>query len=116
MAGLRGVELVTEPDGCRSNNWLVSLRLTAPDPAVAEDQRKLLLNRAHASGLLLRPIWTPLHQLPIYQECSKGSLPVAESQAPRLLNLPSSPQLLQGYSQTLSCSLAAAVMHDHLSI
>ena len=96
MAGLRGVELVAEPDGCRSNNWLVSLRLTAPDPAVAEDQRKLLLNRAHASGLLLRPIWTPLHQLPMYQECSKGSLPVAESQAPRLLNLPSSPQLLQG--------------------
>ena len=99
MAGLRGVELVAEPEGCRSNHWLVSLRLTAADPAEAEDQRELLLERAHESGLLLRPIWTPLHQLPMYRECSKGSLAVAESQAPRLLNLPSSPQLVRGLQQ-----------------
>ena len=47
MATLRGVELVAEPEGCRSNHWLVSLRLTAADPAEAEDQRELLLERAH---------------------------------------------------------------------
>jgi hypothetical protein len=36
--------------------------------------------------------------LPMYQPCPAGSLSVAQNQAPRLLNLPSSPQLLEGWS------------------
>ena len=97
FAGLEGVELVTEPPSCRSNNWLVSLRFTAEDPVIAQSQRLQLLEIAHATGLLLRPIWTPLHQLPMYQASPAGSLAVAKNQAPRLLNLPSSPQLLEGW-------------------
>ena len=89
------VELVEEPKGCRSNNWLVSLRFIAPDINTAEANRLHLLQRAHSVGLLLRPIWTPLHQLQMYRDCTSGPLPVAEDQAPRLLNLPSSPQLSQ---------------------
>jgi len=95
FAGLEGVELVAEPPGSRSNYWLVSLRITADDPAIAEAQRLELLESANAAGLLLRPIWTPLHQLPMYQACPSGWLAVANDQAPRLLNLPSSPQLLE---------------------
>jgi aminotransferase in exopolysaccharide biosynthesis len=95
--GLKGVELVREPPGCRSNHWLVSLRLTASDPAEAQAQRLLLLEAAHEAGLLLRPIWSPLYQLPMYQACPVGPLPVGNDQAPRLLNLPSSPQLLEGW-------------------
>ncbi len=89
------LELVAEPPSCRSNHWLVSLRFTASDPAEAGGQRLQLLEAAHGAGLLLRPIWTPLHQLPMYQACSAGPLPVANDQAPRLLNLPSSPQLIE---------------------
>ena len=95
--GISGVELVAEPPGCHSNNWLVSLRFTSEDPGLAEAQRFQLLDIAHAAGLLLRPIWKPLHQLPMYQACPAGSLVVAENQAVRLLNLPSSPQLLEGW-------------------
>jgi perosamine synthetase len=47
---------------------------------------------------LLRPIWTPLHQLPIFEASPSGSLAVAENEAVRLVNLPSSPQLLQGWA------------------
>lgn len=97
FADLDGVELVAEPTGCRSNHWLVSLRFTADDPLIAQIARLELLERAHSDGLLLRPIWTPLHQLPMYEACPAGSLAVAENQAPRLLNLPSSPQLLEGW-------------------
>jgi perosamine synthetase len=96
FAGLDGVELVEEPPGCCSNHWLVSLRLTAEDPAIVQAQLLQLLENAHAAGLLLRPIWTPLHQLPMYRASPAGSLAVAENQALRLLNLPSSPQLLEG--------------------
>ena len=98
FAGLTGVELVAEPPGCRSNNWLVSLRITADDLAIAEAHRLQLLESAHEVGLLLRPIWTPLHQLPMYRASPMGSLLVAENEAPRLLNLPSSPQLLEGWT------------------
>ena len=95
VRSMEGVELVTEPAGCRSNHWLVTLRFTAADPAEAERQRLQLLQSAHAAGLLLRPVWKPLHQLPMYAAVPRGALPVAEDQAQRLLNLPSSPQLLQ---------------------
>jgi perosamine synthetase len=97
FAGVAGVELVAEPPDCCSNHWLVSLRVTAPDPTEAEAQRLAVLEAAHAEGLLLRPVWTLLHQLPIYAQAPRGPLPVAEDQAPRLLNLPSSPQLLEGW-------------------
>lgn len=97
FADLGGVELVTEPPGCRSNNWLVSLRFTGEDPALAQAHRLKLLERSHAAGILLRPIWTPLHRLPMYHSCPASSLAVAENQACRLLNLPSSPQLLEGW-------------------
>ena len=56
---------------------------------VAQATRLQVLKRA-LTGLFLRPIWTPLHQLPMYKACPAGSLTVAENQAPRLLNLPSS--------------------------
>ena len=96
FADLEGIELVAEPTGCRSNHWLVSLRFTEEDPVALH--RLQVLKRAHSTGLFLRPIWTPLHQLPMYKACPAGSLTVAENQAPRLLNLPSSPQLLKDYS------------------
>ena len=94
---LPSVELVAEPAGCRSNHWLVTLRFMADDPAIAEAQRLQVLEAAHAEGLLLRPVWRLLHQLPMYAEAPRGELAVAEDQACRLLNLPSSPQLLEGW-------------------
>jgi perosamine synthetase len=99
FSALDGVELVAEPAGCRSNHWLVSLRFTAADPAEAEAQRLVLLEAAHAEGVLLRPVWKLLHQLPMYVQTRRGPLLVAEDQAPRLLNLPSSPQLLLGFEE-----------------
>ena len=97
ISGISGVELLEEHPGCRSNNWMVSLRFTGDDPLIVETQRLQLLESAHAAGLLLRPIWTPLHHLPMYQASPMGALVVAENQAPRLLNLPSSPQLLEAW-------------------
>ena len=98
FSGVKGVELVPEPQGCRSNHWLVTLRFTAGDPAEAQAQRHNLLEVAHAAGILLRPVWHLLHLLPMYADAPRGPLSVAEDQAVRLLNLPSSPQLLEGWS------------------
>lgn len=94
VADLQEVELVAEPEGCCSNQWLVSLRFIASDPADAQRQRLNLIEAAHAVGLLLRPVWKLLHQLPMYESAPRGELPVAEDQVQRIINLPSSPQLL----------------------
>lgn len=97
IESLLSVELVAESDGCCCNHWLVTLRFLAEDPAEAEAQRLQVLEAAHAEGLLLRPVWSLLHQLPMYDQAPRGHLAVAADQASRLLNLPSSPQLLQGW-------------------
>lgn len=94
-----GVELVAEPPDCRSNHWLVSLRFLAEDPAEAEAQRLQVLEAAHAEGLLLRPVWKLLSQLPMYSQEQPWELATANDQAARLLNLPSSPQLFQGWKR-----------------
>ena len=89
------VELVAEPPACRSNHWLISLRFTSMDSRKALRHREELLEGANAAGLMLRPVWKLLHQLPMYVSAPKGDLPMAEDQSNRLVNLPSSPQLLQ---------------------
>lgn len=93
--GLEGVELLEAPAGCRVNHWLATLRFTAADTALAASQRLALLERAHAEGVLLRPAWQALHTLPMYREAAAGLLDRAIDAAERLINLPSSPQLLE---------------------
>lgn len=99
FADVSELEILLEQPGCRSNNWLVSLRFSALDPAMAEAQREAVLEETHAAGFLLRPVWRLLHELPMYANEAHGPLTVAEDQAPRLLNLPSSPQLIEGWTQ-----------------
>lgn len=95
ISGIEGVEFLLPPSNCRANNWLINLRFTDPDPIVATQQRFELLTNAHLSGLMLRPVWKLLHHLPMYSSTPRGSLPNAESQACRLVSLPSSPQLVK---------------------
>ena len=95
FARIEGIELVAEPIGCQSNHWLISLRFTAEDQSIAEAQRLKLLDAAHAEGVLVRPVWKQLNKLPMYVDSPAGSLTVTEDQAPRLINLPSSPQLMK---------------------
>ena len=92
---VKGVEVVVEPPGTRSNNWLVSLRFNNADPVMAEAERLEVLKAAHAEGMLVRPVWRLLNQLPMYSQAPRGPLLIAEDQALRLLNLPSSPQLVE---------------------
>ena len=86
--GMSDVDCVAEPIGCRSNYWLNLLLL--PDAAA----RDALLARAHDAGLLLRPFWTPLHQLPMYAAAPRAMLPVAEALFARGVCLPSSAALV----------------------
>jgi perosamine synthetase len=97
LGDLQGVELLEAPAGCRVNHWLATLRFTTSDAALASRQRLALLEQAHAEGLLLRPVWQPLSTLPMYREAPASCLDQAFDSAERLINLPSSPQLLNSH-------------------
>jgi perosamine synthetase len=57
-------------------------------------ERDYLLAAANDGGLTCRPAWTLMHQLPMYRSCPHAPLPVAEEIEAWLINIPSSPKLL----------------------
>ena len=77
-------QFFTEPENCRSNYWLNTL--------VCEDKkhRDNLLNSSREAGIMTRPLWTLLNNLPMYQHCLKGDLTNSEWLSDRLVNIPSS--------------------------
>jgi perosamine synthetase len=90
FADVPGVRLVAEPAGCRSNYWLQTLLL---DESLAA-QRDTILTHTNDAGLMSRPVWALMHHMPMYSNSPKALLPVAESLARRLINIPSSSGLV----------------------
>ena len=80
----RSRSFVREPDGARSNYWFNAF--------LAEDraERDALLAYTNAEGVMTRPLWTPMHTLPMYAQCQRSALPVSEWLEARLVNVPSS--------------------------
>ena len=75
---------VKEPEGCVSNYWLNAI--ICKD----ENHRNSLLTSSNDAGIMLRPVWTPMHFLPMYAKSIQGPLDNTEWLAKRLVNLPSS--------------------------
>jgi perosamine synthetase len=90
FAGLPGVALFVERAGTRANYWLQTLIL---DRDVAH-QRDAILARTNDAGQMTRPVWELLTWLPMYRACPAMETPVANDLALRIVNLPSSPQLV----------------------
>ena len=90
FADVKGVRLVAEPAGCRSNYWLQTLLL---DESLA-DQRDAVLIATNDAGLMTRPVWALMNRLSMYCNAPKAPLPIAESLARRLINIPSSSGLI----------------------
>ena len=87
-----------EPAGCDSNDWLQTLILSED---VAE-QRDDILAATNDAGLMTRPAWTLMHELPPYRDSPRTPLPVAVSLARRIINLPSSANTwLNSYANAL---------------
>jgi perosamine synthetase len=89
FGGFAGATIVREPAGTRSNYWLNTLVLDRAHSSL----RDPLLGQLHARGIQARPLWTPMHRLPMYQDCPHAPLAVAEDMFARCINLPSSPFL-----------------------
>ncbi len=88
------IEIIVEPNGCISNYWMNTLRLCQKNIIEVKELRERILEISHQKSLYLRPVWKLLNHLPMYKDCPKGNTKIAEDQAYRLINLPSSPQIL----------------------
>jgi perosamine synthetase len=88
---IAGAEFLSEPDETESNYWLNAIVLL-PDHAQRRDALLEVLNDA---GYMSRPIWTLMHRLPMYRDCPRSDLTVAEDMETRVINLPSSPALVR---------------------
>lgn len=77
-------KFVQEPKNTRANYWLNAI--------VCENKRSRddLLKYANESGVMMRPVWKPMHQLSLYRHCIVHDMRNTEWFAERLVNLPSS--------------------------
>lgn len=89
FSDIEGVSFFREPAFACSNYWLNAILLDQR----AVSQHDALLERLHQIGVRARPVWEPLHTLPMYDTCPRMRLETTEDVARRLVSLPSSPEL-----------------------
>ena len=85
-----GVAFAIEPEGTQSNYWLNVILLKHG----AAECRDEILTASNEAGYGTRPAWRPLHTLPMYGDCPRMEVPVAEDLYRRLINLPSGPSIV----------------------
>ena len=90
-SNISGVQILREPAHTKSNYWLVTL-IADQDIASWRDEALAALHKAQ---FLCRPIWSPLHTLPMYKACGRDDLRLTESLSRRIISLPSSVKLAQ---------------------
>lgn len=79
-----GIEFVDEPAGARSNYWLNTIILDS------KAERDAFLEDTNAQGIMTRPIWRLMNELPMYARCQHDGLAMSQWLADRVVNLPSS--------------------------
>ena len=78
------VQCVTEPAEARSNYWLNAIILSDIEA------RNDFLSVTNGNGVITRPMWTPMHTLPMFKKCLRCNLDATENIESRLVCLPSS--------------------------
>ena len=79
-----GLDFVDPISGSIANFWLTAIRL--------EDRaaRDAFLEYTNSRGVMTRPIWRLMSELPMYENCQNDGLEVSRWLADRVVNLPSS--------------------------
>ncbi|MCR9295950.1 MAG: DegT/DnrJ/EryC1/StrS family aminotransferase, partial [bacterium] len=84
---LDGVRFLSVPGDCEANYWLNCILLDAIDG------RDSVLEALNQAGLQCRPLWRPMHLLPMYSQCPSGPLEQTNALYQVAINIPSSADL-----------------------
>ena len=82
--------IISESKNCKCNYWLNTIKLTKENT----NYRNKILNYLVKKGYQCRPIWEPLHKLPMYKNCPRAKLVNVEKIKKKIIALPSSPKLV----------------------
>ena len=82
FAGCNGIELHPEPLGCQSTFWMYTVKLNRPARPV--------IDRLIDRGIMARPIWVPLHRLPVFKNVFDAGSTVANDLYGHAVSLPCS--------------------------
>lgn len=77
-------QLLHEPEGSQSNYWLNAIRL--PD----RKTRDAFLEATNSAGVMTRPVWRLMTELPAFQNAQHDGLTVSRALADQIVNIPSS--------------------------
>lgn len=80
-----GVRFIKEPEGAVSNYWLNGIILEN------KEQRNMFLEYATNNGVMCRPVWRLMNNLPMYKDCQSADLSDALYLEERVVNIPSTP-------------------------
>ena len=80
----QGLCYVDAREGTRSNFWLNAIILRD------QDERDRFLQASNAVGVMTRPIWRLMSELPMFADCQHDGLETSKWLAQRVVNLPSS--------------------------
>ena len=94
FADVKGIELFIESENCQSNYWLHTLLLDEDQSA----NRDLILEATNDAGIMTRPVWVLLNELTPFKDFPSADLTTSQSLSRRIINIPSSPNLMLGKS------------------
>jgi aminotransferase in exopolysaccharide biosynthesis len=90
LSKIKGVSIFEEPKNCKSNYWLQALTLDSPSLSM----RDSILENLNAAGYMSRPGWDLLNSLDPFIESPSMSLEISNLLFQSLINIPSSPNLV----------------------
>lgn len=90
FSSIDGIRFLIEPEGCKSNYWFCTIILDEESAA----QRDAVLEVTNGAAYMTRPLWTAMHRLPMFENCPRTDMSVAESLEKRVINIPSGAGIL----------------------
>jgi aminotransferase in exopolysaccharide biosynthesis len=87
---MKGISIFEAPKNCKSNYWLQALILDFPSLFVRDN----ILDKLNAAGYMSRPGWDLLSTLDPFIECPAMSLDISNLLFQSIINIPSSPNLV----------------------
>jgi len=90
FAHVNGLRFVVQPPHAMSNYWLNTILLDKDNIKLKDKILKL----TNENGIMTRPAWKLMHQLPMYVNCPHMDLTQSEDLEKRIINIPSSPNLV----------------------
>ncbi|HDL20055.1 MAG TPA: LegC family aminotransferase [Nitrospirae bacterium] len=83
LSGVKDVHIFGEQIWAKSNFWYITIK-------VSEDRKKSLMELLLSKGIQVRPVWKPLHTLPMYKDSTKYKITNAVDAYNTCFNIPSS--------------------------